>query len=144
MFSKSSGWVGECLPVGFRSCGSLFEGRRGLLQPWHSRQYTPVYFCWPNSLMRWLLPLFYFRFLDIFDVAEENAAHINILGFLVIVLAVCTVALLLPFLVAVVRARSLHILKFTNPQAAQMAWLGSWFKGLPQMHLSPAKESCIR
>ena len=93
--------------------------------------------------MKWLLPFFYLRLLDIFDVAEENTAHINILRFLVVVLAVRTMSLLLPFLVAVVWARSLHSFRSTEPQAAQIAWLGSWLKGLPQIHLSPSRETSI-
>lgn len=46
--------------------------------------------------------------LDAFDVAEKYAAHVDILWFLVIVEMVGAVALLLPFVVALIRAGCLY------------------------------------
>lgn len=53
------------------------------------------------------IPLADLGSLYVFDVAEEDAAHGDILRFLVIVEMVSAVALLLPFVVALVRAGSL-------------------------------------
>lgn len=54
------------------------------------------------------IPLADLGCLDVFDVAEEDAAHVDILWFLVIVEMVGAVALLLPLVVALVRTRSLN------------------------------------
>ncbi len=78
------------------------------------------------------------------DVPEEDAAHVDVLWLLVVVEVVGAVALGLPVLVALQRARRLRILQSTSPQAAQMAWSASWPSAFPQMHLMPSRGSSIR
>lgn len=54
------------------------------------------------------VPFANFGCLDAFDVPEKYAAHVDILWFLVIVEMVGAVALLLPFVVALIRAGCLY------------------------------------
>jgi hypothetical protein len=62
--------------------------------------------------------------LDISYILKKDASHRDVVWFLVIVLMVGAVASILPFFMALLRARGLNILNFTSPQAAQIAWLG--------------------
>ena len=78
------------------------------------------------------------------NIPKEDAAHIDILGPIIIVKVVGTVALLLPSVMTFCWTWCLYIAKNTNPHAAQMECSASCPSGFPQMHLSPDKGSSIR
>lgn len=82
--------------------------------------------------------------LDISNILEQYATHVDRLRPVVVVEVVGAVALLLPTAVALDRTGSLHNQILTSPQAAQMAWSLSWPRGFPQMHLSPLRGSSMR
>ena len=111
---------------------------------WRSMRCRRVCSCSLCSFITVDLPFFYFCLLDVFDVAEQYAAHRHIFGFLVIVSTIGTVALFLPLFMACVGAWSLDSYASTRPQAAQIPWVGSWLRGLPQMHFKFASETSMR
>lgn len=90
------------------------------------------------------IPITDFGLLDIFDIPEEDAAHVDVLRLVVVVEVVGTVSFGLPLAVALLRARCLIYVGNTRPHAAQMAWSGSWPKGLPHVHLSYARGTSIK
>ena len=94
-------------------------------------------------MIKLAVPLLELGLLDVLDVLEEDAPHRDALGLLVVVLVVGAVAGLFPFRVALLRAGGLTISRGTSPQAAQIAWLGWWLRGFPQMHLRSARGSII-